>query len=446
MRPTREFRAEPEVTETGATSPIARSCSGWRSDSRSSSASCRTSSTRGFSRHSWADAAGPVPPTHDMIDRPAAPVLRTPSSPWSCPTARRAASPPGTLPADVVRSIGERLLRAAVAVSVDGEMQDLMTPLRTGGAFRVLTERDPEALAVLRHSAAHVLATAVRRLRPDAKIGFGPAIDDGFYYDFEVATPFTPEDLAAFEDEMRKVVAGEVSVRARGGRRATRRAKRFADDPLKLERLDDLGDRRGHLDLHRRAVHRPVPRPARARHVAPQALQAAAHRRRVLARRREAADAAAHLRDGVLQEGRARRVPLPHRGGEEARPPRARASELDLFMFHPFSPGAVVLDRARHDRCTTRSCDYVRERQQRRLPRDQDAAAVQQGAVGDRRGTGGSTARTCSSCSTTRRGARHLAQADELPVALPAVSARRSTRTASCRCATSRSTCCIATR
>ena len=59
----------------------------------------------------------------------------------------------------------------------------------------------------LRHSCAHILATAVRRLRPDAKIGFGPAIDDGFYYDFEVEKPFTPEDLEAFEAEMHKVCA-----------------------------------------------------------------------------------------------------------------------------------------------------------------------------------------------------------------------------------------------
>ena len=58
------------------------------------------------------------------------------------------------------------------------------------------------SLDVLRHSAAHILATAVRRLRPEAKIGFGPSIDDGFYYDFEVAQPFTPEDLTAFEAEM----------------------------------------------------------------------------------------------------------------------------------------------------------------------------------------------------------------------------------------------------
>src|SRR5256714_11065172 len=106
--------------------------------------------------------------------------------------------PYGTLPSEVVGSIGARLLRDAVAVEVDGQIQDLKTPLRSGGSFRVLTQKDPRSLDVLRHSAAHMLATAVRRLRPEAKIGFGPAIEDGFYYDFEVEKPFTPEDLAAF--------------------------------------------------------------------------------------------------------------------------------------------------------------------------------------------------------------------------------------------------------
>src|SRR5215213_10900571 len=139
-----------------------------------------------------------------MIDRSEAPVVDAELT-LVLPDGATRSVPAGTLPADVVRSIGERLLGAAVAVSVDGEIQDLMTPLRKGGKFRVLTERDAEALGVLRHSAAHVLATAVRRLRPDAKIGFGPAIEDGFYYDFEVAEPFTPEDLAAFEAEMRRV-------------------------------------------------------------------------------------------------------------------------------------------------------------------------------------------------------------------------------------------------
>ena len=107
--------------------------------------------------------------------------------------------PSGTLARDVVATIGAQLLQASIAVAVDGEVQDLMTPLRKSGAFVVITDKDPRALAVLRHSGAHILATAVRRLRPDAHIGFGPAIEDGFYYEFEFAQPFTPDDLASFE-------------------------------------------------------------------------------------------------------------------------------------------------------------------------------------------------------------------------------------------------------
>ncbi|HEX5580943.1 MAG TPA: threonine--tRNA ligase [Gemmatimonadaceae bacterium] len=149
--------------------------------------------------------------------------------------------PWGTPAREVVAGIGERLLRDAVAVELDGEVVDLVTPLRSGGDFRVLTARDERALDVLRHSGAHVLATAVRRLRPDAKIGFGPAIEDGFYYDFEVERPFTPEDLAAFEEEMRKVAAERFPfVREEVSKDEARR--RFADDPLKLERLEELGD------------------------------------------------------------------------------------------------------------------------------------------------------------------------------------------------------------
>src|SRR3954466_12340230 len=89
------------------------------------------------------------------------------------------AVPFGVLPTEVVKSIGERLLQAAVAVEINGRIQDLVTPIRESGSFRVLTAKDAPALDVLRHSAAHILATAVRRLRPDAKIGFGPAIEDG---------------------------------------------------------------------------------------------------------------------------------------------------------------------------------------------------------------------------------------------------------------------------
>ncbi len=149
--------------------------------------------------------------------------------------------PVGTPARDVVLSIGPGLLKAAIAVAIDGDVQDLVTPIRKGGAFVVLKESDPRSLAVLRHSGAHVLATAVRRLRPDAKIGFGPAIDDGFYYDFEVDRPFTPEDLEAFEAEMLKVAADKLPfVRAEVTKAEA--ARTFADDPLKLERLAELGD------------------------------------------------------------------------------------------------------------------------------------------------------------------------------------------------------------
>ncbi len=170
-----------------------------------------------------------------MIDRPADMLTLTLPDGATRDVAR------GTLPGEVVKSIGERLYQAAIAVEVNGRIQDLMTPLREGGAFRVLTARDAKALDVLRHSTAHLLATAVRRVRPEAKIGFGPSIEDGFYYDFEVEHPFTPEDLALFEQEMATVAKEKLPfVRAEVSRKDAEKV--FADDPLKLERLSELRD------------------------------------------------------------------------------------------------------------------------------------------------------------------------------------------------------------
>src|ERR1700712_4653432 len=131
-----------------------------------------------------------------MIDRPSEATLTL-----TLPDGSQRTVSSGTLPSEVVKSIGERLLLAAVAVEVNGVIQDLVTPLRTSGTFRVLTDRDAPALAVLRHSAAHILATAVRRLRPDAKIASAPRIDTGYNQDLESQEPFTPDDLAAFENE-----------------------------------------------------------------------------------------------------------------------------------------------------------------------------------------------------------------------------------------------------
>ena len=267
----------------------------------------------------------------------------------------------GTPPLAVVRTIGERLARDAVAVEVGGELQDLVTPLRKSGTFKVLTAKDPRALAVLRHSAAHVLATAVRRLRPEAKIGFGPAIDEGFYYDFEVDRPFTPEDLEQFEGEMRKVTEEKLPfVRAEVSREKAQQV--FADDPLKLERLSELRDDEvistytdgPFVDLCR-GPH--VPDTSYLKHFKLMTTAGAYwrgdERRQMLQRiygtaffRKEELDAHLHR----LEEAKRR----DHRVVGKA---------LDLFMFHPFSPGATFWT----EKGTTiynELTAFVRERQQ----------------------------------------------------------------------------------
>jgi threonyl-tRNA synthetase len=248
--------------------------------------------------------------------------------------------PLGTLPSTVVGSIGTRLLQAAIAVAVDGEVQDLMTPLRTGGQFVVITDKDPRALAVLRHSGAHILATAVRRLRPDAKIGFGPAIDDGFYYDFDVEKPFTPEDLEAFENEMRKVTAEKYPfVRAEVSQTEAKTV--FADDPLKLERLEDF---EGSDEIISTYTDGPFTDLCRGPHVQDTSYlkhfkllsSAGAYwrgdeKRQMLQR----IYATAFFKKEELEQH------LHQIEEARKRDHRVLGKQLDLFMFHPFAPGAV---------------------------------------------------------------------------------------------------------
>ena len=147
----------------------------------------------------------------------------------------------GVTPGEVASSIGPGLAKAALAAVVDGETVGLMDPLESDADIRILTLKDPESLPVLRHSAAHVLATAVRELLPSAGIGFGPAIEEGFYYDFDVDTPFTPDDLEAFEKRMAEVTVADQSFERRQVTKDEAR-QLFEDDPLKLERLEEFGD------------------------------------------------------------------------------------------------------------------------------------------------------------------------------------------------------------
>ena len=111
---------------------------------------------------------------------------------------------------DAARAIGPKLAEQAVLVRSNGHVQDLRLPLTDGGEIEILTTRnrdDPDALSVLRHSAAHLLAEAVRRLYPGVKIAIGPPIENGFYYDFEFPEPIHESDLERIEEEIRRELA-----------------------------------------------------------------------------------------------------------------------------------------------------------------------------------------------------------------------------------------------
>jgi threonyl-tRNA synthetase len=103
--------------------------------------------------------------------------------------------PSGSSPLDVAKNISPRLADAAVVAKVDDQLFDLKRPLDHGAKVQILTTKDPEALYVYRHSTAHLCAAAVLELFPETKLGIGPPVDNGFYYDFDRATPFTPEVL-----------------------------------------------------------------------------------------------------------------------------------------------------------------------------------------------------------------------------------------------------------
>jgi len=149
--------------------------------------------------------------------------------------------PSGSTVAAVASAIGPGLAKAALAAEIDGQVVDTMTSIDHDVSIRIFTSRDPEALAVLRHSAAHALATAVRDLDPTAAIGFGPAIDDGFYYDFDVEAPFTPDDLERIEAKLNEVLKADQAFSRRVVSQDQAR-ELFADDPLKLERLEEFDE------------------------------------------------------------------------------------------------------------------------------------------------------------------------------------------------------------
>src|ERR1041384_4534156 len=118
------------------------------------------------------------------------------------PDGSKQSAPAGARPIDIAKSISPRLADAAIVAKVNGELYDLTRPIESDASLEILTPKNPESLEVYRHSTAHLLAAAVLELYPETKLGIGPPIENGFYYDFDRATPFTPEDLAKIEKKM----------------------------------------------------------------------------------------------------------------------------------------------------------------------------------------------------------------------------------------------------
>jgi threonyl-tRNA synthetase len=150
--------------------------------------------------------------------------------------------PDGATGLDAARAIGPKLAEQAVLVRADGRVQDLRQPLADGEKIQLLTTRDrddPDALAVLRHSSAHLLAEAVRRLYPGVKIAIGPPIENGFYYDFDFPEAIREEDLDRIEEEIRRELReGRSWTREEISREEARRRFEAEDEPYKVELVD----------------------------------------------------------------------------------------------------------------------------------------------------------------------------------------------------------------
>jgi threonyl-tRNA synthetase len=211
--------------------------------------------------------------------------------------------PDGATGADAAAAIGPGLARAALAVEVQAgeerspEMRDLARALPDGARIAIVTSKSGErALELIRHDAAHVLATAVLELYEGVKISIGPPIAEGFYYDFEfpAGTSVSEADFERIEERMREHVKADEPFEREDVPVALAR-ERFAREgqAYKVELIDRLA-------LPQRPVHRSLPRAARAEHKDDRRVQAAVHRGRILAWRLQPHDAHARVWDGVL--------------------------------------------------------------------------------------------------------------------------------------------------
>lgn len=144
----------------------------------------------------------------------------------------------GVTPAEVAKSLGGGLYKAVCSARIDGEVCDLRTPIERDCALELLTFDDPDGKRTFWHTASHILAQAVQHLYPDTKFAIGPAIKDGFYYDFDLQKPFSPEDLEKIEEEMKKIVKEGLPLE-RFELEPAQAKELMKDQPYKLELIEE---------------------------------------------------------------------------------------------------------------------------------------------------------------------------------------------------------------
>ena len=293
---------------------------------------------------------------------------------------------PGATGADAAAAIGAGLAKAALAVKVDGELRDLSAPLEDGEQIEIVTDRSPEALELIRHDAAHVLAESVLDLWPNAKISIGPPIENGFYYDIEFPDGSPgEEDLARIEERMAEHVKADEPFERREllGRRRRSRYFRDQDQDYKVELIEDLIRDEGAktVSLYRNGPFEDLCRgPARPLDRTDRRLQADLAGGRLLARRRDPADADAHLRDRLPRPQGARAAPGAPRAGARARPSQARPAARPLRV-PPRGAGDALLAAAGHGPAAADRGRGPQAARRRRLPRDQDPAGARRRAL-----------------------------------------------------------------
>jgi threonyl-tRNA synthetase len=253
--------------------------------------------------------------------------------------------PAGTPVRAVAESISPRLAAAALAAVVDDRLVDLTFPLEADARVRIVTEQAPEALALYRHSTAHLMAAAVTALFPQAQCGIGPATDEGFFYDFVVDRPFVPEDLEAIEQKMRELAGQDLPYeRQLWPRQEARQFFEARGEPLKVQLIDEktegqaevscytIKDKETFVDF---CVGPHVPSTSRLKAFKLLTTSNAYWKGDAKNAPMQRIYGTAFVSDKELKAHLARI--------EEAkkRDHRKVGRDLDLFMFHPWAPGAA---------------------------------------------------------------------------------------------------------